>query len=96
MSKRTTIHNEPNFALSLEKEQGELFIHVVIRKATKKVLEDILWEFAKFKANAYFEGYENIYTYTKDKRLFRIFGAEDIGSFNAGGMEFRVGRWALN
>jgi len=94
---RTTIYKDQNFKLSLEEEQGEQFVHVEIYKATKTILEHILWEFAKLKAKLYYEGYENIYTYTKDKRLFRIFGAEDIGSFSdPNGKEYRVGRWVLN
>jgi hypothetical protein len=93
---RKTIHEEAPFRLSYEEEQGELFIHVEIYEAKKSVLERILWEFAKFKAWAYFQGYEEIYSYTKDNRLFRIFGAEEVGEFVLKNEKYKVGKWVLN
>lgn len=93
---RTTVYEDDYFKLSFEEEQGEPFVHVEIYKATKKVLENILWEFSKLKMALYYNGgYDTVYTYTQDKRLFKIFNAEDIGGFEKDGMKFRVGKWEL-
>ena len=91
----TTVYKDEDFRLSLEEDSGELFIHVKMEKASRSILERILWEFSKIKALAFYSGYDAIYTYSKDNRMFRIFGAEVIGSFEKDGEEYKVGKWDL-
>lgn len=72
---------------------GQLVVHVVIHNATKAVIEEIKEGWAEFIIDAYFEGYEFVYTYTRDSRIIdMIGGATKVGEHK--GQE--VWQWDLS
>lgn len=51
-----------------------LFVHVNLRRFDKKVLEKLRVAWEHLQTAAYFDGWEAIYTYTKDPRIVNIIG----------------------
>ena len=96
MSKRDTFYEDEDFKLSTEEVEGELFVHLIMEKATRKIIDRIMFQFAKLKAIAYFDGREAIYTYTEDDRFLRLFFAEELGEVSMHQRNFKVGKWDLN
>lgn len=73
MSRKTFV-NDPDFILQWEKINDQLFVHIEIVKASKAMWERVKAAWLQFQAQAYFEGYEDIYTYTRDERTVRMIG----------------------
>lgn len=76
-----------------ENINDQAFIHVGIFNMTKNVLGKIKEKWGELIISLYFEGYENVYTYTKDNRIIKLIGgAEYIDT--AG--EYEVWKWDLS
>lgn len=96
MSKQVYYKNE-NFQIWYELENGELIAHISVNNASKSTMEDALKMWTKFKAQAYFEGFERIIAYTRDERIFKWFPfAHREGEFELRGRTYGVWQWELN
>lgn len=97
MSKKEYFYDGDDFTIWYEKEQGELLVHIYFSKVSKSILEKALEVWAKFKAQAYFAGYERILTYTKDERVFKWFPfATKKGEIGPDNYKLGVWQWDLN
>ena len=97
MYKKAVYHEDENFSLTVEMMEDYPFIHLHLKKASKAILESVMRKWAEVKALAYFDGYEAIYTYTQDKRMFSLFKPDRIiGPMNYKGKEYEVAEWVLN
>lgn len=97
MYNKLVYYEDSDFVITLEEFEQETFVHLEMNKASKSILERVLKVFSEIKAKAYWLGYEAIYTYTQDKRMFKFFpGAEVVGNFKYNGNNYEVGKWALN
>jgi hypothetical protein len=96
MYKKAVYYEDENFKLIVESLDDIPMIHLQLYKASKAILEKVMQVWAEVKALAYWEGYEAIYTYTQDERMFRLFGAEKLpGTFEFNGGIYEVGKWDL-
>lgn len=94
--KKSVYYEDDDFALTVELFSDVPFIHLNLKRASKQALETVLKKWAEVKALAYFDGYESIYTYTKDKRMFKWFSpTRIIGPMNYRGVEYEVAEWEL-
>ena len=97
MYKTKEYYEDENCKIRLEELDGHLFVHVKINKASKGIMEKLLKIWAQIKAEAYFSGYEAIYTYSSEDRMFRFFPfAEKLGDMKYRGEKMGVYKWALN
>lgn len=71
---RFTYKETDDYRIWYELMDGELVVHVSIYNATKSVIEEIKEGWAEFLIDAYFQGYEFVYTYTSDSRIIEIIG----------------------
>lgn len=82
-----------DYRIWYELMDGELVVHVAIYNATKPVIQEIKEGWAEFMIDAYFDGYEFVYTYTKDSRIVEMIGgATKVAEHN--GQE--VWQWELS
>ncbi len=77
MSKRL-YRDDEEFQLWYEVINEELFVHVHIYSFNKTVLRDIKETFALLLIDAYFDGWEDVFTYTEDDRIVRLVGGGAI------------------
>ncbi len=95
--KTAVYYADEDFVLKVELYNDTPLIHHQMHKATKDILDRVMQKWAEVKALAWADGYEAIYTYTQDPRMFRIFGATKVpGKFNLMGKSYEVGKWELN
>lgn len=97
MYKKAVYHEDDNFTLTVELVDDIPFIHLALYKASKSILDSVSRKWAEVKALAYFDGYEAIYTYTKDERMFKLFNPTKIlGDYEYNGEKYKVAEWVLN
>lgn len=96
MYKTATYYADDDFEMKVELYEGTPLVHLQLHKVSKTIIDKVMRVWAEIKALAYMDGYEAIYTYTQDSRMFRIFGATKVpGSFNYKGAVYEVGKWDL-
>lgn len=96
MYKTATYYADDDFEMKVELYEGTPLVHLQLYRASKTIIDKVMQVWAEIKALAYMDGYEAIYTYTQDNRMFRIFGATKVpGSFNYKGKVYEVGKWEL-
>ena len=74
MSKRKVFVIDNDFTIKWEKLNEQLFVHIEIVRMDTSVFSRIKAAWTAFMAQAYFEGYEDIYTYTQDPRIVKMVG----------------------
>ena len=95
---RTLFYEDDDMRVSFELLYDRLFIHVTLNKFNKTVLrhmKEIWWE---FRCRAWFDGFSEIFTYTKDDRVPRLVGhAHEVGQDDKSLQEagVRMFRWDL-
>lgn len=89
---RRTYRETDNFRIWLEDIKDQLFIHVAIYNSTPSVVREIKEGWAELMIDAYFEGYEDVFAYTKDSRIIKLLGgAVKIGKHE----DYEVWKWEL-
>lgn len=68
-----TFERDEDFEITWDEIDGELWVHLRLHKASRSILLKVLEAWARFKAHAYFGGYEAVYSYTNDKRILQYF-----------------------
>lgn len=82
-----------DYQVWLEDINNQLFVHVAIYNPSKEVIKSIKEAWAHVLLDAWFDGYEEVFTYTKDNRIINIIGgAEKIGQHE----EYEVWKWDLS
>lgn len=71
--RRTYCEND-DYKIYLEEIKDNIFIHVAIHKATPSIIKEIKEKWADIVVDMYFEGYEDLYAYTKDNRIIKMIG----------------------
>lgn len=82
-------------ALTFEYEfiNDQVFIHVVLAKASKAIINKLKTVWTNFKEYLYWQGYELIFTYTKDPRVMNLVEPGKFLGVHAG---MEVYQWELN
>lgn len=89
---KRTYFKDDNFEVVLEHTDGRFFVHVGIFKATKTSIKKIKEKWGEIVFGLYREGYDELYTYTKDSRIVKMIGgAEFLGIADA----HEVYKWDL-
>lgn len=97
MYKKAIYHEDEDFSLTVEMLEDYPFVHLHLKRASRSIIENVMKKIAEIKALAYFDGYESLYTYTQDKRMFKLFNPDRIiGPLNYRGKEYEVAEWDLN
>lgn len=71
---RQTYKETDDYRIWTEIMEEQLVIHVAIYNSTKAVIQEIKEGWAELMIDAYFEGYEFVYTYTSDSRIVKMIG----------------------
>ena len=96
MYKAKVYYENEDFKISLEDLDDNVFVHVAFTNFSKSIHLAALKVWAEFKAKLYWMGYEEVFAYTKDKRMKRMFpGSELAGQYNNKGQDYEVLRWVL-
>lgn len=91
--KRTTYYEDDDIRVFIEDIQDQMFVHVAIFNANKSVIEKVKEKWGEVVMKVYLDGYDNLFTYTKDNRIVNMIGgAERIGQYK----DFEVYKWELN
>lgn len=73
-----------------------LFVHVNLRRFGKDVLDKLKVAWDHLRVASYFDGWEAIYTYTKDPRIVNIIGgAEELADPKLKKVGVRMFKWDL-
>lgn len=89
---RRTYYETNDYRIWMEDINDQLFIHVAIYNSTKSVMTEIKEKWAEFMIDAYFNGYEDVFTYTQDNRVVKMIGgAINVGQYN----DYEVWKWEL-
>jgi hypothetical protein len=89
---RRTYYSTSDYRIWLEDINEQLFIHVAIYNTTKNTINEIKEKWAELMIDAYFQGYEDVFAYTKDNRIIKIIGgANKIGEHE----DYEVWKWEL-
>lgn len=92
--KRQPAYVDDNVSFEYEFINDQVFVHVVfLTTPTKASIEKLKTVWFNFKDYVYWQGYEDIFTYTKDPRVMNII---DPGKYldTVNGLE--VYQWVLN
>lgn len=93
---RKTYYEDDDFHVYLELIGEQLFVHVVIYKTSKEVIKRIKEKWEEVVVEAWFEGFEDLFTYTNDNRIINIIGnAEKLGDHHINGKDYEVFKWEL-
>lgn len=91
LNRRTYIETD-DYRIWLEDINDQMFVHVTIYNSTKNVIESIKEGWAELLIDAYFQGYEDVFTYTQDNRIIKLIG----GAIKVGQHEdYEVWKWEL-
>lgn len=89
---RRTYEETDDYKVWLEDINEQLFVHVAIYNPSKDVVQDIKEAWANIMLDAWFDGYEDVFTYTKDSRIIKMIGgAQKIGQHE----DYEVWKWEL-
>lgn len=89
---RAVFKETDDYRIWYENMEDQLVIHVVIHNATKSVIEEIKEGWAELLIEAYFEGFEFVYTYTKDSRIVNMIGGAILVATHE---DYEVWQWDL-
>lgn len=90
---RRTYKETDDFRIWLEDINEQLVVHVEIYNSTKSVIKQIKEGWAELLIDSYFDGYEDIFTYTTDNRIIKLIGgAEKVGEYE----DYEVWKWDLS
>lgn len=94
--KRWTYFENDDFTLSLEEANGELYVHLALDHVSKTSINEVRRVWEEIKYECFWLGYENIYSYTSDMRVVKLFeGWSPIGKVNYNETEYEIVRWEL-
>lgn len=89
-------YSDDDLTVTLEEADGNLMAHVVLYSASKASINRVLQVWQEIKERAYWQGYEEIYTYSNEPRMFDIVkGGEQVGEFEKDGIKYKVWKWEL-
>lgn len=89
---RRTYEETDDYKVWLEDINEQLFVHVAIYNPSKDVINSVKEAWANIMLDAWFDGYEDVFTYTKDNRIIKMIGgAQKIGQHK----DYEVWKWEL-
>lgn len=89
---RKTYYEDDDIRVYLENINEHVFIHVGIFNMSKSILDKIKEKWGEVVVKMYFLGYEELFTYTKDRRIINLIGgAEKVGQER----DYEVYKWDL-
>ena len=93
---KKTFYEDDRFKIYLEEVDGYLMVHLAAYEFSKSILQEIKGFWETIRESAYNAGYNEIYTYSKEPRMFHFFpGAEKLGDVEKDGVTYGVWKWAL-
>ncbi len=96
MSNRIVLFSDEDMKLSYEVIQENLFIHVEYDNFSKSILNKTRKLWKEFLLRAFFDGWEEIFTYTKDPRIVKMIGgAEELYDSKLQRLGLRMFKWDL-
>lgn len=94
---KKTYKETDDYKISLEEVDGYLMVHVAIYSFSKSILKELKEEWKQICFKAYSSGYDKIYTYSLEERMFKFFpGAKKLGEVSKDGLTYGVWEWGLN
>lgn len=93
---RIVYAKDEDIDLSYEVINDCLFVHVVFERFNKAILSKtrIAWE--RMLIDAYFDGWEQVFTYTKDPRIINLIGgATEMFDDKLNEINMRMFKWDL-
>jgi hypothetical protein len=89
-------YEDDNITITLEEADGYLMAHVTIFSFSRSVLKRIQEVWYEICERAYWQGYEEIYTYSNEPRMFKLIkGGSEVGGFEKDGANYKVWKWEL-
>lgn len=89
-------YDDSNIHIGYEEINGYLFVHVTFTTFSKEILTKLKKVWWEFQARAYFDGYEEIFTYTQDDRIIKLVGgATEINDKELDRINYRMFKWEL-
>ena len=93
---KKTFYEDDRFKITLEEVDGYLMVHLAVYDFSKAILREILDMWKTIQHRAYTSGYDEIYTYTQEPRMFKFFpNAEKLGEVEKSGQTYEVWKWDL-
>lgn len=94
---KQVFYENDDFTITLEEVEGNLMVHVSFDDFNRDILNAVLNLWTIIKDRAYWQGYEQIYTYTREPRMFSLFkDGHKKGEFEKDGFTYEVWEWELN
>lgn len=94
---RSTFYEDDSIKVSLEQFENKVFVHLKFYKVSKKTVKWVDDIFTVLKDKLFMAGWDEIYTYTEDDRVPKMFLGEYVGEDNdAYGRNWKVYKWVLN
>jgi hypothetical protein len=90
--RRQLIFENDDFQFSLENINNLPFVHLYCKRFDRSVLEEIKLRWGELLISLYFDGYEELFTYTKDMRIPNLVGGGEVVGEHEGN---KVIRWEL-
>jgi len=88
-----TYYEDDDIRVWMEEINGLLFVHVGIFNMSKAVLKKIREKWGEVVISLYFDGYEELFTYTKDSRIVKMIGdPHKVGQHEG----YEVWKWDLS
>lgn len=90
-------YEDDDMLITLEEMDGELMVHLAMYKCSRPIIRKALELWSEILRRAYWQGYEHIYTYTMEPRMFKFFvNGKKFGEFEKDGKTYEVWGWELN
>lgn len=90
---RITYYQDEDIKVFLEEIDEQVFVHVAIYNFSKSVLDKVREKWGEIVQKMYVNGYEELFTYTKDNRIVKMIGyPEKVGQHE----DYEVWKWELN
>lgn len=93
---KKVFYEDDRFKITLEEVDGYLMVHLAVYEFSKSILKEIKVLWKDIRDRSYMSGYDKIYTYTREPRMFKFFPeAEKLGEFEKSGLTYEVWVWEL-
>lgn len=93
---KKVFYQDDDITVTLEEADGNLMAHLYASKVSIPIAKRILELWNVICERAYWQGYEEIYTYSNEPRMFKLVkGGEEVGEFNKNGVNYKVWKWDL-
>lgn len=95
MSNVKEIYCDENFDVQVEEREGMLFLHCEVENFSKSVLKQMKAVMEEIKLACFYNGWNQIFSYTPNPKFGRLMGGKKIDEFTVSGKHYEVMVWEL-